>query len=194
MAWLPIYATEKDTKWVIDQLCSDPQIAFIIADPSSTQRKRWKAVAELHDHSIQRYCLWHIPSGKLPLHDNKPDSKQYILNPWEGWDEQKAGANANTPYFGAGHPGIIWFDNRSDQQGAKNIGMSTFGWIGNHYKSLGNSASQDTEKWWKSLRNKIKKNSEKIGRENTMPAEIFCLPDALEKINVEGYTRNANPT
>lgn len=193
MPWLPIYATEKDIAWVIDQLCADPEIAFIISDPSSHQKRRWKAVPELYDQNIQRYCLWHISSGKLPLLDNRSESRQFIKNPWEGWDEQKAGADTSTPYFGAGHPGIIWFNNRSDQRGEKNIGMSSFEWIGNHYKSLGDSASQETEKWWKSLRSKINKKSRKIGREDAMSVEIFCLPDALEKITVEGYTRNANP-
>jgi hypothetical protein len=193
MPWMPIYASEKDTVWVIDQLCTDPQIAFIVSDLSSTQKRRWKAIPTLHDQNIQRYCLWHVPSGKLPLLNNKSDSIEYILNPWEGWDELRVGADTNTPYFGPGHPGIIWYNNRSDQKGTRNIGMSSFEWIGNHYKLLGNSASQDTEKWWKSLRNKIKKNSQKIGREDAMPVEIFCLPDALEKIKVEGYARNANP-
>ena len=192
MPWLPLYASEADLESVFSLLCADEEIAFIV----STAPKRWIAKAVIPFGGDARYCLWHVPSGPLTLLRDKGGNNGLILDPWEPWAEERTGADPSTPYFGAGHPGIIWLNARSKSKMKKDgLGMSSFEWIGNHYRIIGNPAHETTERYWKKLGRSIKKMATRVPREGEWDgdkAEIWALADALRKIQ-NGTERNPNP-
>jgi len=124
-----------------------------------------------------------------------PKEPNIIENPWKGWEELRQHRNS-IPYFGTGCPGVINLDinvNRFYINEANKpvdvILISDFGWIGNHYRELGRPALKETEIWWRNLRKKIEKVSQKItignpenitsGRKKTI---IYAFPQALKAI------------
>ena len=139
--------------------------------------------------------LWHTPYENLPLVKEYPNEPDIIKNPWNGWTELRNHKNAN-PYFGTGCPGIIelsvilnrYYINQANKQ-VDVILISSFGWIGNYYRELGRPALKETEIWWKNLRKKIDKASQKItichpdnltsGQKKTT---IYAFPHALKAI------------
>jgi hypothetical protein len=182
MPWLPIYAAEKDYSEILEHLNQSNEIAFIV----SIGAGKWVAVDSIKEFNPGRHCIWHVPSGPLPLFKGVDEKSEQIINPFDGWKEIKAGANSSTPYFGAGHPGVIWLNVRSHQtdklSGIITIGLSSFEWIGNHYKAIGSPANPETEKFWKSLGRWVKKQAIKVPRggpeQNTQP-EIWAFSNAI---------------
>ncbi|RZJ99936.1 MAG: hypothetical protein EOO46_21500, partial [Flavobacterium sp.] len=167
MAWTPMYLEREDVKTLNDWLNQEEEIAFLI----SNGHKSWIAKHQhqiLSDFDDSNYCLveynlWHIPSGPLPFLQDFGEAKE-ITDPFRGWIEGRTGANSKVPYFGAGHPGIISLQVRTSK--SHEIPLSNFGWIGNHYRIIGNGAQDSTEKFWKKLKGTIKKMSEQIPRCN----------------------------
>jgi hypothetical protein len=191
MPWLPLYATREDLGWLLSQLSDEPEMAFLV----SAGDKRWIAVKRAEFQSDCRFCLWHIPSGPLPLLREKGKCDSVITDPWSGWTEEKTGADPSSPYFGAGHVGIIWLNARSGEKKRNAIGLSSFEWIGNHYRIIGQPAPVVTEKFWKKLGRLIKKQAIRIPRSGPWDGpnpEIWAMPEALKKI-VMGVERDANP-
>jgi hypothetical protein len=189
MPWLPMYLDKEDLRTIIELLNIDPEIAFIKYNGKNKLRK-WIAVEKIQDYDLERYCLWHIPSGPLPLKVYRKDVDEFITNPFEGWEERTSSGNNCCPYFGAGHVGIIWLNNRTGD--SNKIGLSSFEWIGNYFRLTGSPAHESTEVWWKNLRKRISKISKKIGRDDSGKPEIFCLEHALKKIE-SGLLRDINP-
>ena len=186
MPWLPLYMDDQDTADLLSWLNDETHIAFIIPDGA----KRWKAVSTVATLS-PRNCLWHTDSGSLPLLTETSDL--VVDDPWSGWTEQRTGANPTTPYFGAGHPGIYWLNHRRDD--SSTIALSSFEWIGNHYRIIGNPAPPSTEKWWARLRRRIKKTAVRVPRTGPVGGanpEIWALPNALAAIQ-SGAERSPNP-
>ena len=140
------------------------------------------------------YQLWHVPSGPLPLLEpvdggvklkfKKDDWEEEgkVGNPWLGWTEHRTGANPRMPYFGAGHPGVFHLEVKLPQEGE--IPISNFGWIGNHYRIIGNGAEPATEKFWNKLRRMAKKVGTQIPRGNgtAWKKEVFAFPNAYKDI------------
>lgn len=207
MAWLPMYLLDKDVEFLNDWLNQEEEIAFLV----SSGHKKWIAKKEHniltdiqtqtfgagHNFTIPNYAeytLWHVPSGPLPLLDaskgvarlkfNKEDWDEdgKVENPWVGWTEIRQGANSRVPYFGAGHPGVIHLEIKLPQD--DEIRMSNFGWIGNHYKIIGNGAEKVTEKFWSKLRRMAKKVAIQIPRSNepNRKKEVFAFPTAYKEI------------
>jgi hypothetical protein len=120
----------------------------------------------------------------------------FIADPWAGWTELRVGADDRVPFFGAGAPGIIWWDVRTRSRKPETIGLSSFGWIGNHYRILGFSAHESTEKWWKQLRMLPKRlKAIRIPRSGPLDGpkcEVWAFPSALSKI-LDGVARGDNP-
>jgi hypothetical protein len=192
MPWLPIYATEQDIHNIFVFLNGDEEVAFLVADGPG----KWIAKKK-HDYvGDARYCIWHVPSGPLPLVRPNGQEDGKIEDPWKGWKEERAGADPTRPYFGAGHPGVIWLNACAASKRKKNgIGLSSFEWIGNWYKVIGNVAQETTEKFWKRMGRSVKKGATRIPREGSWDGEhpeIWALPDALMKIKV-GTERDENP-
>lgn len=193
MPWLPLYLTESDASALIDLLAQDPEIAFLVPDGP----RRWRAVKAISANGTNRVGLWHVPSGPLPLlpatHGNPI---QLVQDPWLGWTEERTGADPNTPYFGAGHPGVVWLNLRTTgRDHGSCCGFSSFEWIGNHYKVIGNSAAPSTEVWWKSLRRRVAKLSHKVPRQqlsSSLPPEVFAFPSAYLLLEAGGIA-DANP-
>jgi hypothetical protein len=203
MAWTPMYLLREDLKYLNDWLNQEDEIAFLVSNRESKwiAKKQHDIISEIgtqifedgDDFTIPdfvEYNLWHIPSGQLPLiggtklkfskEDWSYDDK--IFDPWTGWKETRSGANPRIPYFGAGHPGVIHLEIKvSDHD---EIPMSSFGWIGNHYKMIGNAADQTTEKFWNKLKRMIKKIGKQIPRSNATDGkkEIFAFPAAYKEI------------
>jgi hypothetical protein len=154
MPWLPLYVDEVDAADLLGFLNSDADVAFIVADGPG----RWVARRAVDVAADGWHCLWHWLTGALPLFRGagKPDG--VVGDPWAGWAEETGGADPSQPYFGVGHPGIIWWNlwTRS-RRIPDGIGLASFEWIGNYYRMLGAAADARTEAWWAHLREALKK-------------------------------------
>lgn len=190
MPWLPMYINKADTTLILDLLNSDSNIAFIV----SAGKKRWKASHRIETLNDGRYCIWHILSGDLPLL-GKLFGDGIVKDPWAGWKEKRTGADPTQPFFGPGHPGIIWLNVLTSSIKEKDlVGLSSFEWIGNHFKMSGIEASDSTKKWWVNLKKSIKKLSVSLPRKDNsgLKNEIYTLPGAKFDFD-SGKGRAINP-
>jgi hypothetical protein len=103
MAWLPFYASEDDIPALLSHLNTSEKIAFIVSNGPG----KWIVVKALESLTDDRYCLWHITSGPLPLVRGAKEAPGAITNPFAGWTEARGGADLTKQYFGAGHPGVF---------------------------------------------------------------------------------------
>ena len=183
MPWLPFYASSEDFGAVLQHLNASEDIAFLV----SAGPRKWVAERTVPSVHPARMCLWHIGSGPLPLVGAEEQEDLEIPNPFEPWTELRTGADPTTPYFGAGHPGVFWLNLRGEEvshQGAPVVGLSSFEWIGNHYKTIGSAALPQTEALWKGLRRWIAKAGKKVprgGPAEPTPPEVWALPRAQAK-------------
>jgi hypothetical protein len=181
MPSISFVADEDDFRTVLAYLNENPEVAFIVADGPG----RWRAVQAVEQLDIDRIALWHIPSGALPLlHASHDQPDEPIQDPWHGWDELRPGYDRSHPNFGPGHPGILWLIPNPQGPGtAHGVGISQFQWIGNHYSVIGLGAAPATERFWKSLRRWIVRQT--ISRDSTGDSRAF--PSAMARIRaVEG--------
>ena len=184
---------EIDAADLAGELNFDPEIAFIItAGPG-----KWIACRTIDEVVDGRYCLWHIPGGSLPLFRGPGRPSGTISDPWSGWTEVKGGADASVPYFGGSHPAIIWWNVRiRSPKVPGGIGLTSFEWIGNHFRLLGLAADPKTEAWWARLRKRVRRRgARRIPRTGSLDgpkAEIWALPSALAK-TMSGVHRDENP-
>jgi hypothetical protein len=182
MPWLPFYASAGDFDALLQHLNSTDDIAFLVA----AGPHRWVAKNTLESLQSGRICLWHTSSGPLPLLQPGDQKDLEVANPFEAWTELRTGADPSTPYFGAGHPGVFWLNLRGDgmsRQGAPIVALSSFEWIGNHYKIIGDAALPQTEAAWKALRRWIGKIAKKVprgGPAQPTPPEIWAFPHAQQ--------------
>jgi hypothetical protein len=183
MAWLPIYAAEADLPALLAYLNASGEIAFLVSNGPG----RWIAVETLASLADGRYCLWHIPSGALPLLGPSNNTPGEVENPFAGWSEARAGADSTQPYFGAGHPGVLWLNIRTRQThavpGKSIVGLSSFEWIGNRYMMIGSPAKAETEQFWKALGRWVKEAATKVPRGGPgqgTPPEIWAFPGAQQ--------------
>jgi hypothetical protein len=61
------------------------------------------------------------------------------------------------------------------------VGLSSFEWIGSHYKSIGVVPKPETEKFWKALARWVKKVAVKVprgGPQQPTPPEIWTFSGA----------------
>jgi hypothetical protein len=193
MPWLPIYADEEDFQVIHDWLNQNDEIAFIVPDGPS----RWRAVYTVARMDSPRICLWHVPSGPLPLRHPLPSKRiDPITDPWSGWTELRGRADHAYPYFGFYHVGVIWLERSPQRDGhADTIGLSSFGWTGNVHAKAGHPAPESTKKFWANLRSWTKKNAVKIPRSGSLDGprpEIWAFPSALSAIK-RGRNRANNP-
>lgn len=193
MPWLPLYADAHDFRTILDWLNATEELAFIVADGPH----RWRAVHTIPSLESYRFCLWHVPSGPLPLlqaHPNRENGR--VEDPWSGWQELRTGADASQPYFGAGHPGILWLNHRPvSLRFPRGIGLSGYEWIGNHYRAIGSPADASTEAFWRAMRRWTQKHARKIPRHGPLDGprpEIYAFPSALAAIE-SGTDRDMNP-
>lgn len=126
--------------------------------------------------------------------DKAPDD--LTSDPWKGWTEHRRGTDPRTHYFGAGHPGVIWWNVRTKSAEHAGIGLSSFEWIANHYRIIGIPANLATEAWWKKLKRLVKRQKAiRIPRSGSLDGadlEIWTLPSAVSKIG-DGMPRDKNP-
>jgi hypothetical protein len=180
MSWLPFYACSADFDALLQHLNSTDDIAFLV----SAGPRKWVAQKTVGSIQPGRMCLWHIGSGPLPLVQPGDQQDLEVTNPFEAWAELRTGADPSAPYFGAGHPGVFWLNLGRDDvslQGVPTIALSSFEWIGNHYKIIGNAAPPQTEGAWKALRRWMGRVATKVprgGPAQPTPPEIWALPHA----------------
>ena len=95
---LSFYANERDTEELLQWLIDQKEIAFILPDGE----RRWKAFDRVALPQVvgRKICLWHVPSGPLPLLQPGEQADLLVENPWEGWTELRTGADPSSPYFG----------------------------------------------------------------------------------------------
>jgi hypothetical protein len=192
MPWIPLYADAADLADVVRWFSDDEEIAFIV----SAGPKRWIARHALEGVHFNRIALWHIPSGPLPLAPGRAWQREgWIEDPMRGWKERQAGLDPTIPFFGGGHPGIIWLDAETTGPEGEEIGMSSFEWIGNRYRPEGLAAHPATERWWKRLKERIRSNAVQVPRLGPLDGpdpEIWALPGALSRLR-SGAIRAINP-
>ena len=211
MPAIPMYLLDKDVEFLNDWINQEEELAFLV----SNGEKRWIANRE-HDMltemkteplpglnlmmpDYRKFALWHIPAGPLPLIEAHTgfvemkfssedwDKDPKIDNPWLGWTEQRTGADPSIPYFGPGCKAAIYLVvNLPRDEEIRNSGIS---WTGNHYKIIGNAASQSTLDFWSKLRRMVRKVATHIPRGNTPGGtkEIYAFPSAY------GEIRNGRP-
>ena len=180
MPYISFYADERDFRTLLTFLNDAPDIAFIV----SVRPNRWRAERRVPRLKGDSIALWHIPSGPLPLLHAPPSQKETrIRNPWRGWKELFQGADSSCPYFGPGHPGVIWLNRRPRSASVRGaVGMSSFEWIGSRYALVGNPVPKPTRNFWNSLRRWVKENSVLIPRKGSLSGsrrEIWAFPSAL---------------
>lgn len=161
---------------------------FGVADDG--YRQRWKAVRPVESLKDGAHCLWHIPSGPLPMIAESGPHK-VISDPWGGWTEQRQGGNPMVPYF-EDHPAVIhlelWsrhrpyteekpdrpiLDARWDRQ-QDLLAASSLQWIG------GRSPPPQTRRWWNRLKAWLGRSTARIdagGRQT-----FWAFPSALRKL------------
>jgi hypothetical protein len=188
-----MYLAVDDIPPLSAMLNADEEIAFIVTDGPN----RWKAILGLATLPMGPMGMWHIPSGPLPLLAPEEKDDGWVHDPFSGWNELRTGSDPTTPYFGPGHPGVISLDLcpfPKEQNSA--CGMSSIGWIGNHYRLIGNPAMKTTELWWRSLRRRIQRIAKKVPRQTLFNSwsrpEIFAFPAALALLEA-GKQFDANP-
>ena len=173
---MSLMADENDFGVILAYLSDHPDVAFIVPDGPG----RWRAVKSLDSIPAERIALWHVPSGPLPLlaaHHGEPD--RLIKDPWRGWTELRPGADRSAPYFGPGHPGIIWLrHNPAFPWHRHGVGISDFEWIGNYYSIIGRPAAPATEQFWKDLRRWIVRSTKR--RDD--PTDARAFPSAMAKV------------
>jgi hypothetical protein len=180
MPWLPFYASEEDFDALRNHLNATDELAYLVACGPG----QWKAVRSLESIKCGRHGLWHVPSGPLPLLHPGGKASSEVADPFSGWSELRAGADPSTPYFGAGHPGVFWLNlqgGATSRHGEPVIGLSSFEWVGNHYRIIGNAAAPQTEAAWKLLRRWVAKCASKVprgGPSEKTPPEIWAFPGA----------------
>lgn len=205
MPFLSFFADKQDAGILLNWLNADDEIAFIVQDKTQVGREsNWKAVNNIEQFTAQKYSLWHIPTGSLPLYPD-PEGNQTMPNPWEGWIELHPGADPTIPYFGPGHPAEIrlelWLRHQpyTDVERATlkaldywYIGdtdlfrVSDFQWIGDRY----GAAPSQTWQWWQRLTAWMSQNAIRIGNfedrdEDTKELEecnFWALPSAFSKL------------
>lgn len=173
-------ADEDDFRTILAFLSDNPDVAFIVtAGPG-----RWRAVERLDRVDVDRIGLWHIPSGPLPLVSAKPGAPDRpIDDPWHGWTEKGPAYDRSCPYFGPGHPGVIWLRYNPDGPGTRHgVGISEFEWIGNYYSVIGKPAAPATDRFWKDLRRWIVRQTAR--RDD--PTDGRAFPSAMAKIRTAG--------
>jgi hypothetical protein len=142
---------------------------------------KWQAKDKLNINSSGTYCLYYKPAGPLPLLAASPDDQdEEIPDPFAGWQENRAGAEPENPYFGSCDTAIFWFDVCLKKNGI--IGISTFSWIGNHYSIIGKPAPDVAKKWWGRLGRMVKKQSTRIPRDGPVDGDdkdVWALKGAL---------------
>ena len=193
MPSLPLYLYGDDAAAILKLLNDDPEVAFIIPDGPSC----WKAVASLTTLAAGRHAIWHVPSGPLPLlGKDHADEPTWIADPWDGWREVLSGHDTSTPYFGAGHPGVIWLNAKNDAGGREaRVGLSGLEWIGHRYDRLGHAASEETDRWWKRLGSAVRRMAQKVPRGGFAgpgKPEVFAFPEAMQALQ-RGVPAAVNP-
>lgn len=191
MPWIPMYLVPDDVPSLLALL--DEDLALIVPDGA----RRWRATLDRAQMDASRTAFWHVPSGPLPLVRSQPNlPDREVSDPWAGWTEERTGADATTPYFGAGHPGVFWLNLGIRSNPAKYVcGLSSFEWIGNRYSIIGPPAPDVTVKRWNRLKRQIAKVATKIprgGRTEPTPPEIWAFANADEALGSFGQADN-NP-
>ncbi len=190
MPWLPFYACFGDMSRLESFLNQSSDVAMI----QSVTAGKWRAHRPVHLQT-GRNCLWHVPSGPLPLMPaTYGDCLGVIDDPWAGWTEQRQGADPKQPFFGPGHPGIIWLNVHERSQAQPDaIAISSIEWSGARHSNGANA--EPTRRFWASLLRWMNRHATKIPRSGRLDggtAEIYALSDALAEIQA-GTPRSANP-
>ena len=180
MPSISFVADEDDLRTVLAYLNDNPEVAFIVADGPG----RWRAVEALERLDVGRITLWHVPSGPLPLLQarlGQPDLP--IQDPWHGWHELRPGYDKSQPWFGPSHTGVMSLLPNPRGPGTRHgVGISEFQWIGNRYSVIGRGAAPATERFWKSLRRWIVRQTTSRASTGDSPA----FPSAMAKIRAAG--------
>jgi hypothetical protein len=196
MPWLPLYLLDSDIDLLNAWLCKDQDVYFI----KQVDKNHWKLVKELKfkkEGFSNEYRLWHLPSGQIPLIKERSLSEgvpieslfkratyDHVLNPFEPWSGRPCSNLSGLPFFEDDETKVFTLTIYNSNGLNHEIRISGFEWLGNRYSIIGKGAEESTEKWWRRLRNFVKKNSIQIPRcnDSSMKKEIYTFPKAIEAI------------
>ena len=211
MASILFYADKIDIALIVAKLNNDTDIAYIL--PSTWGR--WKAHRTVNDLKDGAYCLWHVAGGPITSYKegkddivgsavrgqmgivgNMLEEDGIVQDPWTGWKGPHISGNKLVPFLG-NKPNIIDLSiHTTGSAGRDSIGMSSFGWIGQRYASIGSPASRATTKWWKCLEDWVSGHASakipRFGPADGAEPDIWAFPSAHERI-LNGTRREANP-
>jgi hypothetical protein len=175
-----------------DLLNADPDIAFIV----EAGEGRWIATRRMDSVSSGRHCLWHCPSGPLPLVGHIGSPVAEVTDPFAVGQKSEAAGTTASHSSAQATPESSGGTSKMNPSELPVSGLSSFEWSGNHHKIIGRPAKPETEAWWKRLRNTIKRlKALRVPRSGPLDgpgAEIWTLPSALQKIR-NGMARDSNP-
>jgi hypothetical protein len=184
--------------------------SFVLTDMPLQQR--WKAarsVARLRDG---KHCLWHVPSGPLPLPTER-EADRAAPDAWSGWIESRPRYDPTMPNLIPGHPAEIylelWTRHRPYSESERAslpmllsywngehdvLVLSTLAWIGDHY----GPAPPTAWSWWRRLEAWVTLHAARIGGFPNQDvaygaeadASFWAFPSALEKLK-SGMTYEA---
>jgi hypothetical protein len=181
LPWIPLYIIREDLPVLNEIVRADNALALL----KHERGERWKAVLEYDLAADGNYSFWHVAGGPLAMPDADPLSSlsEEIPNPFEGWQQLRLNQHGQ-PFFRGNPPNML--DLRimiASKRPEDELGMSSFGWIGNHYWALGRVAPEVTKKRWNKLRRDISKVAHRVPRgwlTRGTKAEVFALPHAFE--------------
>jgi hypothetical protein len=156
MPALYLFVHHDDISEIVQRLSVDEAVAFLLSDGVG----QWRARQSVDTLPPGDYLLWHQPGGPLPLVESDGRVRGSVIeNPWDGWREQRPGANPRVPWLGD-PPQVFQFHLWPDgsplerrsllSSDSPYLGVSSMSWIGNHWAAVGKPAHPDTSRWWRS--------------------------------------------
>ncbi len=192
MPSLAIYLDAVDARTLLAWLNAEREIAFVLSEGGVLRTA--DTLARLAEG---RHRLWHKPTGKLPLLEAKTPEQQAV----SGWLSPTIGIWRTDRFdrLDESHPAVLTLDIQHQRRvaGEDVLGLSTIGWIGNRYASLGKPAMPETQRWWRRLQAWVKGHARRISRLGPLDVSeqnlwAWAFPSALGAITA-GRPRALNP-
>ncbi|NQW93668.1 MAG: hypothetical protein HQ446_06480 [Polaromonas sp.] len=192
---ISFYATSPDAKIITDYLNHDDEIAYLVADGEH----RRKAVSKVSTLEPGLTILWHVPSGDLFYKKDRTSEELFrVADPWLGWETPLSIEMAGrTPFFEAETQTKTDSINfrPSSLRNPEDIGLSSIGWLGNHYSIIGIKAEPHTVKHGQKIRrwfNKAGVVRKRVAGSHDVRLNASTFPDAAIRKEA-GKSFSVNP-
>jgi len=196
MAEILIYMVEDDVPILVDWLNGEENVAWVLKVAQVGCLYRWQAFHTIASVAPGEYCLWHTQFQRLTIPSGSPRVMDTaILDPFLGWNQWLDHDRAQTPWFGALHPGPFHFCyNPKGHEAPNSIGRSGFSWLADYFRPIGHGADLDSKKWWQRLRRFVKKETVRVSWPPDIDSRLraYVFPRANE-MHMLGTPLDVNP-